>query len=463
MYSVILCGGSGTRLWPLSRKNYPKQFLNLYSDHSLIQETFLRISKIIPKKNIYFISNQESYFNVLNQIREIYPELSEDQIITEPTGLNTAPAIAYAMRYLKEKVKIRKDKQVIFLPSDHYIGNEKEYVKVIKSAMKENKDYIGTIGITPTAPETGYGYIQKSRKKVSHFRVVEFKEKPNKKTAEKYIKSGKYVWNGGMYIFNFQTFEKELKKHSPEIYEYFKENLETFTEKFNELPSISIDYAISEKSKKVIVFEGDFGWSDIGSFDALADLMIQNGKDENPKHIKINSKNTFIHSKTGKLITVTGVDNLIVVESNDSILIQKRGESEKVKDVVEHLKDNGHKEINDNMIVHRPWGKYEVLIDEDKNKVKKITVYPGKILSLQMHYHRAEHWVVIKGTAEVVNGDKTIILSKDEGTFIPKLTRHRLANPGKIDLEIIEVQSGSYLEEDDIIRFDDEYGRVEKK
>ena len=463
MYSVILCGGSGTRLWPLSRKNFPKQFLNLYGDNSLIQETFLRVSKFIPKENIYFSTNVNNYFNILNQIREIYPELSEDQIITEPVALNTAPAIAYAMRYLKEKIKIRSNKQVIFLPSDHYINNEKEYVKIVKAAMKENRDYIGTIGITPTAPETGYGYIQKGRKEAGHFRVVEFKEKPNKKTAEKYIKSGKYVWNGGMYFFNYQTFERELKKHSPEIYANFKENLETMTEKFGEMPSISIDYAISEKSKKVIVFEGDFGWSDIGSFDALADLMIQNGKDENPKHIKINSKNTFIHSKTGKLITVSGVDNLIVVESNDSIMIQKRGESEKVKDVVDHLKTHGHREIDDNMIVHRPWGKYEVLIDEDKNKVKKITVYPGKILSLQMHYHRAEHWVVIKGTAEVVNGDKTLILTKDEGTFIPQLNKHRLANPGKIDLEIIEVQSGSYLEEDDIVRFDDEYGRVEKK
>lgn len=463
MYSVILCGGSGTRLWPLSRKNFPKQFLNLYGDHSLIQETFLRISKVVPKKNIYFSTNESNYFNILNQIREIYPELNEEQIITEPVALNTAPAIAYAMRYLKDKAKIRNDKQVIFLPSDHYIGNESEYVKVVKTSMKENSDNIGTIGITPTSPETGYGYIQKGKKNLNHFKVVEFKEKPNKSTAEKYLKSGKYVWNSGMYIFNFQTFEKELKKHSPEVYKYFKDNLDSMTENFDKMPSISIDYAISEKSKKVIVFEGDFGWSDIGSFDALADLMIQNGKDDNEKHIKINSKNTFIHSKTGKLVTVNGVDNLIVIESNDSILIQKRGESEKVKDVVDYLKANGHKEIDDNMIVHRPWGKYEVLIDEDKNKVKKITVYPGKILSLQMHYHRAEHWVVTKGTAEVINGDKTLILGKDEGTFIPQSTKHRLANPGKIDLEIIEVQSGSYLEEDDIIRFDDEYGRTEKK
>lgn len=461
MYSVILCGGSGTRLWPLSRKNFPKQFLNLYGKYSLIQETFLRISKVVERKNIFFVTGKDNYFNVLNQIREIYPEMLEEQIITEPIGLNTAPAIAYVMRYLKEKMRIKSEKQVIFLPADHHIGNEEEYVKVIKTAITENEDNIGTIGITPTTPETGYGYIQKGKKQDDYFKVVEFKEKPDKKTAEEYLKSGKYVWNSGMYIFNYQTFEKELKKHSPEIYEYFKESLENLTENFSKLPSISIDYAISEKSNKVIVFEGDFGWSDIGSFDSLAELVAKSGQADS--HVKINSKNTFIHSHSKKLVTINGVSDIIVIENNDSILIQKKGESEKVKDVVDYLKANGHKEINANIIVHRPWGKFEVLVDGEEHKVKKITVYPGKILSLQMHYHRSEHWVVIKGTAEVVNGDKTIILSKDESTFIPKLTKHRLGNPGKIDLEIIEVQTGSYFGEDDIIRYDDAYGRVEKK
>lgn len=347
MYSVILCGGSGTRLWPLSRKNFPKQFLNLYGENSLIQETFLRISKVIPKENIYFSSIERNYLNILNQVREIYPKFKEGQIIIEPKALNTAPAIAYAMKYLKENIKIENSDQVIFLPSDHYIGNEKEYVKVVKKALKENGDNIGTIGITPTRPETGYGYIQKGKKIKSYFDVNEFKEKPDRETAEKYLESGKYVWNGGMYIFNYQTFDKELKKHSPEIYKYFKENLEKLTENFEKLPSISIDYAISEKSDKVIVFEGDFGWSDIGSFDALAELIENQENSDNPRHIKINSKNTFIYSKTKKLITVTGVDDLIITETEDTISIQKRGESEKIKDVVEYLKKNEYKEVDD--------------------------------------------------------------------------------------------------------------------
>lgn len=450
MYSVILCGGSGTRLWPLSRKNYPKQFLNLYSDKSLLQETFLRMTNILPAKNILLVSNEKNFFNVYNQIKDIYKDFSKDQILIEPESLNTAPAIAYAMKHLNDELKIKKDAPVIILPADHHISKRKDYAVVIKKAFKEIGDNIGTIGITPTKPETGYGYIKKGKKNNGFFKVDEFKEKPNKKTAQKYLKSGKYVWNSGMYLFNYQTFLAEIEKYAPEIGNAMQKDLSKFLKSFGKLPSISIDYALSEKSDKVVVFEGDFGWSDIGSFDSLADVLL-NKKDKDNRHIKIDSINTFIHSETDKLIATIGVNDLIIVENNDSILIQKRGESERVKEVVAFLKDNKLKEIDNNVILYRPWGKYEVLINGRHHTVRKLTIYPGKSLNLQMHNKRVEHWIVIKGVAKVLKGKQEIKLKKDESIFIPKKIKHQLSNPGKSNLEIIEVQTGEYLGDDDII------------
>ncbi len=472
MYSVILCGGSGTRLWPLSRKNYPKQFLKLYSNKSLLQETFLRISKIIPKNNIFFVANKSDFYNVVNQIREVYPNFSEDRFLEEPEKRNTAPAIALSVKYLKDKIKIDQSKQIIFLPADHYITNQKKYLKVVKDALTKNNNNIGTIGITPVGAETGYGYIKKmtngkknklqakdrknkkinKKKSVTVNKVLEFKEKPDKKTAEKYVKSGDYLWNAGMYVFNCKTFFDEIKKYSPVIFENLKNNYDVFIKNFRKMPNISIDYALSEKSKKVVVFEGDFGWSDIGSFDNLAEVLLKK-EDKNKKHIKVDSNNVFIHSTTNKLIATMGVRDLIVVENNDSILIQKRGQSEKVKDIVELLKKNNYKEIDHNVIVHSPWGKYEVLIDGRRHKVRKVTIYPGKKIKLQMHYHRAEHWVVVKGTAEVIYKRNKKILVANESVFIPPSVKHQIKNPGKINLEIIEVQTGNYLGADDVIEF----------
>ncbi len=468
MYAVILCGGSGTRLWPLSRKNYPKQFLSLYSDKSLLQETFLRISKIIPKKNIFFVANNEDFYNVFNQIKDIYPKFSKKQFLAEPKKRNTAPAIAYAMMYLQEKMGVKKNEQVIFLPADHYIGKEKKYLNLIKKALKQNDNHIGTIGITPTAPETGYGYIKKEtigknktvskgrkteKKQEEYYKVEEFKEKPDKKIAKKYLQSGNYVWNAGMYIFNYQTFATELKKYAPKIFNLFKKDLKFLLDNFEKMPSISVDYAISEKSKKVIVFEGEFGWSDIGSFDSLAKLLVKK-KDKDPNHIKVDSKNVFIHSTSNKLIATMGVRDLIVIENNDSILIQKKGKSEEVKQIVNFLKENKRKEINDNVIVHRPWGKFEVLIDGTRHAVRKVTIYPGGEIKTQLHYHRAEHWIIIKGTAKIKNGNKIFYLNSNESTFIPQATKHQIINPGKVNLEMIEVQTGNYLGRDDIVIFD---------
>lgn len=412
---------------------------------------------IMPAENIVFITNEENFYNVFNQIKEIEPEFKEGQILIEPASLNTAPAIAYGIKFLAEKKNISLDAPVLVLPSDHYIGNEEKYLALVKDAMAEAGDNIGTIGITPLKAETGFGYIKKGECVGNHFKVLEFREKPDQLAAEEYFRSGQYVWNSGMYIFSPRVFARELKTHAPEIYSVFTEELDQFLEKFKLLPSISIDFAISEKSDKVVVFEGDFGWSDIGSFDGLAEIL--SGKDENCRHVGIDSKNIFIHSTNNRLVTTIGVDDLIVVENNDSILIQKKGRSEDVKKIVSHLKENKFKEIDHNLIVYRPWGKYEVLVDSPAHKVKKITVYPGAKLSLQAHYHRAEHWVVVRGSAKIVNGENELSLCENESAYIPAMTKHRLENPGKVNLEIIEVQTGNYLEEDDIIRYDDEYKR----
>lgn len=452
MYSVILCGGSGTRLWPLSRKNYPKQFLRLYSDKSLLQETYLRMRELMPAKKIFFVLSENNFFNVYNQIKEIDGSFKKRQVLIEPAKINTAPAIAFAMKHLNDIAGAGEDEPIAILPADHHIENKKEFLKIIKKAIKNVGDNIGTIGITPTKPETGYGYIKKGDAIKDSHRVDEFKEKPDKKTAQKYLDSGKYVWNSGMYIFNYKTFKNETEKYVPKMFKAIDEEMSVFLKSFKNLPAESIDYAISEKSDKVIVFEGDFGWSDIGSFDGLADVLLKKD-DKNPKHIKINSENVFIHSETDKLIATMDVNNLIVVENNDSILIQKRGESENVREVVKFLKDKNLKEINHNVIIHRPWGKYEVLIDGTRHKVSKLTVYPGERLSLQMHERKVEHWVVIKGEAEVINGKDKKIIKADESVFIPKSTKHQLCNPGKTNLEIIEVQTGDYLGGDDVKNF----------
>lgn len=461
MYSIILCGGSGTRLWPLSRKSFPKQFLSLYSDKSLIQETFLRMQKIVPAENIYFITNQANYFNVFDQIEEIYPELKKEQIITEPVALNTAPAIALALKYLTDKIGVANNEPIVVLPSDHSVTKIETFVELVKNASSKVADNIGTIGITPTAPETGYGYIKKGKLNNGRYQVLQFKEKPDKETAEQYIATGEYVWNSGMYIFNERTFVEELQKYAPEIYALYSKSLTEFEQNFKNLPSISIDFAISEKSNRVIVFEGDFGWNDIGSFDALADIMKEKNTHQ-AKHVLLDSKNIFIHSATDKLVAACDVEDLIIVENDDCILVQKRGKSENVKKIVDHLKEHHRKEIDHNIIGYRPWGKYKVLVDDANHKVKKLIVYPGATLSLQSHNRRSEHWVVVRGTATVINGDRELTLQENESTYIPATHKHRLSNPGKTDLEVIEVQTGDYFEEDDIIRYDDIYNRLRK-
>ncbi|MDO8529238.1 MAG: mannose-1-phosphate guanylyltransferase/mannose-6-phosphate isomerase [bacterium] len=458
MYAVILCGGSGTRLWPLSRKNFPKQFLKLYSDKSLLEETFLRMAGAIPKDNIFLITNEENFFNVFNQIKEIYPKFKKDRIIIEPESLNTAPAIMLAVKYLKDVINIDSNEPIIEVHSDHYIGKKQAYLNLVRKAIREVGDNLGIIGITPTKADTGLGYIKKGPKKSNFWKVDKFKEKPDLKTAEKFLKSGNYLWNAGMYIFNIKTFSDELKKYAPDMYAIFSENYSRFIKDFKKLPNIAIEYAITEKSDKVIMFEGNFGWSDIGSFDVLSEIASKN-KETNKKQININSKNIYVHSDNNRLVATVGVDDINIVESYDAILVQKKGEGADVKKVVEYLKEHKSPEVEHRLIEYRPWGKFDVLFDGPSFKVKKFVVYPKSRLSLQSHKFRSEHWVVVKGKAKITKGKKVILLKEGESTFVPTKTTHRFENPTNKNAEFIEVQLGSYLGEDDVARYEDDYNR----
>ncbi len=448
MYSIILCGGSGTRLWPLSRKNYPKQFIKLHSDKSLLQETFNRMKDITDFSKIFLVTNEDNFFNVYNQIKEVSENFSKERILIEPASLNTAPAITYAVKFLVEDVGIDPEEPILMLPSDHYIADKERFFQVVKKAAREVGSNIGTIGITPTRPDTGFGYIKKGSRLKSFYKVEKFSEKPDKETAEKYFQSKEYVWNSGIYIFNVKSFARETRKNAPQIFSLLKQDFSVFLNEFTSLPEISIDHAVSEKSDRMVVFEGDFKWNDIGSFDRLADIE-ENGRNK-AKHVGYNSKNVFTYSMSDRLVATSGVEDLIVVDNMDSILVQKKGQSEDVKKVVEHLENNNLKELYHNLIVYEYWGKYELLIDAPNFKVKKVTVYPGSKIESHFHYHQVEHWIIIKGTASITKGEENIVFSANESTFIPGKIKHSLENIGKTDLEIIEVLTGNYLEEDDL-------------
>jgi len=342
-YAVILCGGSGTRLWPMSRRNFPKQFLKLYGDKSLLQETYLRNRDFFLPEQIFFVTNVGNAKNVEKQIREVEKDFTEKQIIIEPTARNTTGAIALSIKYLVDVVKISEADPILFLPSDHYIGDSEAYLKTLKHALGALGDFIGTIGIVPTRVHTGLGHIHKGEAKPDgSFSVLEFKEKPDAATAEKYMASGEYLWNSGMYLFNARTFFQELSTHAPLVAAFFTDDFQEVLEKYATVPSIAIDYAISEKSKKVIMFAGDFGWSDIGSFDVLADIV---GHNPAARQVGIDSKNVYTYSSENRLIATIGVEDLIIVETKGSILVCKRGRSDDVKKMVEKLKENEEKEL----------------------------------------------------------------------------------------------------------------------
>jgi len=458
MKIIILAGGKGTRLWPLSRDRYPKQFIKLFSDKpSLFQETFKRSLLLADLDDIYVVTNEKYKFLVMGAVEELGYEYNEHNILVEPKAKNTLPAIYTGVHEIAKK---GSDSVVVF-PSDHMISKDQEFADVIKDSEALTKDSIITFGIKPDEPNTGYGYISPGDQKLNGYKVKEFKEKPEYEVAVAYVDDG-YYWNSGIFMFNTEFFINEVKLHAENIYNAF-ETSDTIKEAFSKIDEkISIDYGILEKSRNVVVSPVDIGWNDLGSFDSFYDVY---DKDENNNivdsdNIVIDSKNNYICSEKGKLISTIGVNDLIIVDNRDALLICKKDQSQKVKEIVETLKSRNDSRTEYHVQDYRPWGNYKVLEEElNSFKIKRIKVSQGKKLSYQMHHHRSEHWIVVKGMAKITIDDVEGLVPAGESIFIKPGRKHRLENPGKIPLEIIEVQMGDYLEEDDIVRFNDEYGR----
>jgi mannose-1-phosphate guanylyltransferase len=455
MTNIILCGGSGTRLWPISRALMPKQFVSLFDNKSLFQLTVQRNSKLCSSS--FIVSNAQQYFLALDQLEEL--EKHDSKYLLEPVGRNTAPAIALAC------LSLDPQEIVLVTPSDHLIKDEIQYNRVLDAAKKlAQEDNLVTFGITPTFAETGFGYIEAAGDNVKAFH-----EKPDIDTATEYLKAQNYYWNSGMFCFKAGIFLEELKKYAPKIYENSLKALDNASK--NELIRIkhedmmnidedSIDYAVMEKSSKVKVVESNIGWSDLGSFDALYEELP---KDENlntinENHVSIDSKNNLIYGGERKIATVD-INDLIIVDTADALLVSQKGSSQKVKKIVSQIRKNTELH-NIHLTVHRPWGTYTVLEDTPKYKIKRIKVEVGKRLSLQKHLHRNEHWIVVSGTATVRVEDKTFTLRANESTYIKMGELHRLANDGKVPVVVIEAQIGDYLGEDDIIRVEDDYQRL---
>jgi len=455
MTNIILCGGSGTRLWPISRTLMPKQFVKLMNDKSLFQLTVERNQTLSDTQ--FIVSNAEQYFLAVDQLEEIAS--IKNHFLLEPIGRNTAPAIALACFALEE------NEIILVSSSDHLIKNQTAYEQVVSRAQELAKDdYLVTFGITPQYPEVGYGYIESNGEDVKAFH-----EKPNLETAQSYLEDGNFYWNSGIFCFKAKVFLNELKKFSPEIYKtayaaYEHANNDTILrikhEDMIQIPEDSIDYAVMEKSQRVKVVAADIEWSDLGSFDALAEEFPKDndGNTINENLIAIDSKNNFIYGKE-KLISLVGINNLIIVDTPDALLISKKGDSQKIKSIVKELKRKESDLHHVHLTAHRPWGTYTILEDTAGYKIKRIVVKPGKRLSLQKHFHRSEHWIVVSGTATVTIGESVRIVRPNESTYIKMGETHRLENEGKINVVLIEAQVGEYTGEDDIVRFQDDFQR----
>ena len=463
---VIMAGGSGSRLWPLSRTLFPKQFLALTSEKTMLQETLGRISDL-DINNPLVICNEEHRFIVAEQLRALN---QVGTIILEPVGRNTAPAIALAAAVLVND----NDPLLLVLAADHVIQDKKAFTDAIKSAIPlANDGKLVTFGIVPTEAHTGYGYIKRGNviADSSGYVVNTFVEKPNSSTARQYIESGEYYWNSGMFLIKASRYLHELNQYRPDIYKACKQALKHTTydkdfirldaDIFRACPDESIDYAVMEKTTDAVVMPLDAGWNDIGAWSSLWEV---NEKDKEGNvnfgdSILHKTKNSLIYGGN-RLITTIGLDNLVIVDTKDALLVANKEQVQDVKNIVEKLKADKRSEFKIHREVYRPWGKFDSIDYGERYQVKRITVNPGEKLSIQMHHHRAEHWIVVSGTASVTNGDKTFLVTENESTYIPIGNIHALENPGKLPLEMIEVQSGSYLGEDDIVRFEDRYGRV---
>ena len=466
---VIMAGGTGSRLWPMSRELYPKQFLRLYGQRSMLQETVLRLDDVDAREPVV-ICNQEHRFLVAEQLRQIN-KLSHN-IILEPVGRNTAPAIALAAL---SAIENGDDPILLVLAADHIINNKLAFHQAIKSAFKfALQGRLVTFGIVPTGPETGYGYIHRGQEETLDeqiaYQVSRFVEKPNKETAESYIASGEYYWNSGMFMFRAKKYLEELEKFRPDILDACKAAIQGCKESdefinvdrdlFIACPDESVDYAVMEKTTDAVVVGLDADWSDVGSWSALWEVSPKDDKGN------VLTGDTFLHNANNcyintdeKLIAAIGVDDLVIINTKDAVLVVNKDQVQDVKKVVEYLKANHRSEYKRHREIYRPWGRCDVVVQTERFNVNRITVKPGAAFSMQMHHHRTEHWVILSGTGEVTIKDQKFLLTENQSTFIPIGAQHRLENPGKIPLELLEIQSGSYLGDDDIIRIKDQYGR----
>lgn len=453
MKIIILAGGGGTRLFPLSRDCYPKQFLHVIGDKSLLAQTIERFLGLVEARDIIIVTNERYIFHVQSELKTINAQ--EAHIITEPMGKNTAPAIALAQSYCQDILQCDDDEILFVSPSDHLIKPIDAFQDLIRNAQDVAKDNIVTLGIKPTKPEIGYGYIEAEKNNNLVKKVISFKEKPDLVTAKEYISSGNYYWNGGMFMFSIATMQAELTKYMPAIIDITQNSYQYTVDNFKNMPDISIDYAVAEKSQKMMMIPMEnIYWNDIGSFDTIAEVLSD--KDKNVFKGDILAENCTDTMIIGDNRLIAGIDleNLMIIDTPDALLVAKKGESQKVKNIVNKLKLNKRKEAKENVTMYRSWGKYTLLTESEGYRVRKIEMDPGASLTMQMHYHRSEHWTVISGTGKTIINDKESIFTENQSTYIPMGVKHKLSNPGKIPLIIIEVQSGKYINEADIVVFE---------
>jgi mannose-1-phosphate guanylyltransferase/mannose-6-phosphate isomerase len=472
MVPVILSGGSGTRLWPVSRRAHPKPFMKLVDGESLAEKTFRRALGVAGKGPVLTVTSRDYYFYTRDLYEELGSQQHEHPFLLEPIGRNTAPAIALAALYIQQSQG--PEALMLVLPADHLILDESRFQAAVSEARElAGRGYLVTFGIHPTHVESGYGYIKKGQRiaKSSGHEVAAFVEKPDENTARAYVESGEYGWNSGMFCFGVGAYLSALDQFAPQIadcaracwqeMDETRQPMEIPLDLFSQCPADSIDYAVMEKAPNCAVVGGDFGWSDIGSWKAMSELYESDeaGNRISGKAVLVDSRDCFVKGED-RLVAAVGVNDLVIVDTQDAVLVAHRDQAQDVKEVVRQLTDLKDEAAEFHKTVYRPWGSYSILEDAADCKVKRLVVKPGQVLSLQMHYKRSEHWTVIRGVAKVRLGEKEFLLNPNESTYIPVETRHRLENPGSEDVHLIEVQTGEYFGEDDIVRYEDIYGRI---